>query len=272
MSALTSALRNAEKINIERTSKIILMSDCHRGTGSWADNFLKNRHIFAAALTYYLQNGFTYIELGDGEELWENRSAANIREANRDIYALMESFAQCGRLHVLFGNHDISKDCSEFGLTDVCCREAIVLSGAGRDILLIHGHQGDLWNHRLWRVARFFVRHIWRPLEMIGFQDPTSTAGNTKHKNRVERRLSSWCSKHGQLTVCGHTHRPVLHPPGGGLYCNCGSCVHPYCVTGIEIEDGSVSLVRWSVKTGMLNLLYVEKDTVAGPYEILLYR
>lgn len=271
MSALASALRKAERIPIERTSKIILMSDCHRGTGSWADNFLKNRHIFAAALTYYLQNGFTYIELGDGEELWENRSLTNIREAHSDIYALMERFAQRGRLHILYGNHDITKDCRKLGFTDVSCHEGIVLSGAGNEIFLIHGHQGDIWNDRLWHVARFFVRHIWRPLEMIGFHDPTSTASNTKRKNRIERRLSAWCAEHGQLTVCGHTHRPVLHPPGRSLYCNCGSCVHPYCVTGIEIASGLISLVRWAVKTDTLNFLYVEKETIAGPYEIALY-
>lgn len=271
MSTLSHVLRTAERIPIDRMSKIILMSDCHRGTGSRYDDFLKNRHIFAAALTYYLQNGFTYMELGDGEELWENRSATKIKEAHSDIYALMEQFAQRGRLQILYGNHDITKNCRKLGFENVSCRAGIVLCGADNEIFLVHGHQGDIWNDSLWRVARFLVRYVWRPLETIGLQNPTSTSSNTKRKNRTERRLSAWCTENGKLAVFGHTHRPVLPPPGQGLYCNCGSCVHPYCVTGIEIANGLISLVRWTVKTNSENFLYVDKETIAGPYDITLY-
>lgn len=59
-------------------SRIVLFSDCHRGTGNSNDNFLKNQHLYFAALRYYYSAGFTYIELGDGDELWENRNLAAI--------------------------------------------------------------------------------------------------------------------------------------------------------------------------------------------------
>ena len=47
----------------DNSSRIILMSDCHRGQGNGADNFLPNSMIFQGALEYYYQNGYTYIEL-----------------------------------------------------------------------------------------------------------------------------------------------------------------------------------------------------------------
>lgn len=67
------------------------MSDCHRGIGTSSDNFLKNQHLFFAALKYYYKRGYTYIELGDGDELWENRSMKNIVEVHDEVF---EMFAQ----------------------------------------------------------------------------------------------------------------------------------------------------------------------------------
>ncbi|MBA4397330.1 MAG: hypothetical protein C0394_08110 [Syntrophus sp. (in: bacteria)] len=49
--------------------KLIVMSDMHRGDGTGADDFAQNSLIYRCALQYYLENGFTYIELGDAEEL-----------------------------------------------------------------------------------------------------------------------------------------------------------------------------------------------------------
>lgn len=54
-------------------TKFIVMSDCHRGDGSAADEFAHNSLIYKCALEYYLKEGFTYIELGDAEELWGKR-------------------------------------------------------------------------------------------------------------------------------------------------------------------------------------------------------
>lgn len=45
----------------------------------------------------------------------------------------------------------------------------------------------------------------------------------------------------------GHTHRPVFPPPGETPYFNVGSCVHPRCITGIEIENGLLVLVKWFI-------------------------
>ncbi len=52
-------------------TKYIVFSDCHRGDDSAGDEFAPNSLIFKCALEYYLGAGFTSIELGDAEELWE---------------------------------------------------------------------------------------------------------------------------------------------------------------------------------------------------------
>jgi UDP-2,3-diacylglucosamine pyrophosphatase LpxH len=86
------------------------MSDCHRGDGSAADEFAHNSLIYKCALEYYLKEGFTYIELGDAEELWENDSFEQIYITHTSVYDLLRRFhdpdpAKTRYLKV-WGNHD----------------------------------------------------------------------------------------------------------------------------------------------------------------------
>ena len=71
---LNRAFLNAPILPITANTKYVFFSDCHRGSGNNNDNFLKNATAYSAALQYYYQYGFCYIEAGDGDELWENRS------------------------------------------------------------------------------------------------------------------------------------------------------------------------------------------------------
>ena len=66
---LDRAFSQALVLPFHRCSRYVLISDCHRGVGTSSDNFLKNQHLYYAAMEHYYRNGFTYIELGDGEEL-----------------------------------------------------------------------------------------------------------------------------------------------------------------------------------------------------------
>ncbi|WP_330577798.1 hypothetical protein [Alkaliphilus serpentinus] len=50
---LSKIFYSAEEIPFDDSSRIIFMSDCHRGNGDWADTFSKNRNIFFAALSHY---------------------------------------------------------------------------------------------------------------------------------------------------------------------------------------------------------------------------
>ncbi len=283
---LTKAYKYAEKKEIDSKSKIVIMSDVHRGDGGHKDNLIRNQEIYFGALEHYKNEGFTYAELGDGDELWENRHAFDIITAHKDVFRLMNELHFGGRLWMLCGNHDIEKPTKGFMknnfpyyinsktneettlFPDMKPYEAIVLEYGKREILLVHGHQASAWNSTFWKQARFLVRCLWGPLESVGRKDPTSASKNYRKQKQVEKKLSEWVDDKGIMMVAGHTHRPMFPKPGQSLYFNDGSCVHPRCITAIEIVDGKISLVKWSIKTRKNRTLYVDKEVLEGPTKI----
>ncbi|HEY5496820.1 MAG TPA: hypothetical protein VIK19_00655, partial [Syntrophales bacterium] len=73
-------------------SRFVVFSDAHRGDGTGADDFAANSLIFKCALDYYLTEGFTLIELGDAEELWEIRRFDQIYITHTSIYERLAAF------------------------------------------------------------------------------------------------------------------------------------------------------------------------------------
>lgn len=106
---LSNAFKNAPILPMTHRSRFCLISDCHRGNGTSNDNFLKNQNLYFTALKHYYTGGFTYIELGDGDELWENRKMSQIIEIHNNTFRLLSSFYQQNRLYLLYGNHDMEK-------------------------------------------------------------------------------------------------------------------------------------------------------------------
>ena len=60
-------------------------------------------------MQHYYKMGYTYIELGDGDELWENRNMKQIIEVHSNIFLLLSRFYEKNRLFMLYGNHDMIK-------------------------------------------------------------------------------------------------------------------------------------------------------------------
>lgn len=272
-SRLEKVYRKAQRIRIDPNSRIVCMSDCHRGVGNRGDNFLPNRNLFLAALQYYYQKGFSYVELGDGDELWENKNLDSIREMHCDVFQMLLKFESEERLLMLYGNHDCQKRKQKYQ-KKCCAHEAIVLEdkACNREIFLVHGHQGDIWNDTLWPVAKFLVRHVWKPLEMLGIADPTSAAHNYRKCKKTEKRLDSFSKEKEILVIAGHTHRPVLPKPGESFYMNDGSCVHPGSITALEMEQGAFTLVKWKVSVSTRQTLVVVREVMEGPYRWDQYR
>lgn len=285
---LSRVFSNSKIIPFDENSRIVIMSDCHRGNGSWGDNFSNNQNLFFAALYHYYENGYTYIELGDGDELWENRTIDDIISAHSDAFWLMSLFYQDNRFYMLYGNHDIIKKdhhyiktkCNSYYCENVNSNiplfpgiditEGIILKYRSTNdlIFLTHGHQGDVLNDTLWRLSRFLVRYLWRPLELIGIKDPTSAAKNNQKKNMIERNLSNWANTHKIILICGHTHRPVFPKVGEAPYFNDGSCVHPRCITALEIRNGTISLVKWATMTRPDRTLFVGREVLESPIRL----
>lgn len=285
---VSDVYRSSEKIVFDDSSKFIIMSDCHRGDGGWADSFSKNQNVFFYALNYYYNKKYTYIELGDGDELWEFKKMQDIIQEHSDVFWLLNKFYKKNRLCMIYGNHDIVKRSPSFVLNNLSryfsmrkngyvplfenlkMHEGLVLkhNETNNEIFLIHGHQVDFLNSSIWLIARFLVRYFWRPLENFGVNDVTRTAKNYNKKNAVAKKLSKWAENENKAIIAGHNHKPSFPDKGDVPYFNDGSCVHPRCITGIEISDGQIMLVKWSVKSDMGGQLQIGRDILAGPRKI----
>jgi predicted phosphodiesterase len=290
---LTRAYENAKIVPFNDRSKFILFSDCHRGDNSFADDFANNRNIYYHALTYYYKEGFQYCEIGDGDELWENVHFASIFDAHKNVYQLLRSYHLENRLYMLWGNHDmVYKDpnyvkenlSSYFEPIDgadkelfqgITYHEGLILKHdeTGQEIFLTHGHQADWWNYTFWRWSRFLVRVLWKPLQVWGIADPTSPAKNYKELIKIERRIKKWILLNNlRVTVVGHTHRPRFPEPGDIPLFNDGSCVHPRSITGIEIVNGTISLIKWQISTKEDGTLQVVRVLLEGPQPLVNYQ
>ena len=261
---MQNTFENALTLPLTPRSRYILFSDCHRGTGSANDNFLKNEYLYLAALGYYFDRNFTYLELGDGDELWENRSARKIKEVHPQTFELLLRYYAHSRMYALYGNHDMVKRDSNFPLfPHAAFYSGIILQDAlhQKDIYLTHGHQADLLNSTFWRLSRFLARYVWKPLEKLGIPDPTSAAKNNTRKKKSEQLLADWAERNQRILITGHTHHPMAGF-GASPYFNTGSCVSPAGITGIEIENRCITLVKWNISTRRDLTLCVSREVL----------
>jgi UDP-2,3-diacylglucosamine pyrophosphatase LpxH len=257
---LTKAYKKAKIEHFDNTSRYIFFSDCHRGDDSMSDEFARNQHVFLHALDYYYNYGYTYVEVGDGDELWEYADFKHIRLAHSDVFLGLKKFANKKRMIILYGNHNIylkskryvKKNYYEYYdeynqqnqslFNGIKVHEAIVLKHkeTGQELFVVHGHQGDLMNDQLWMVSRFMLRYIWRYLHVVGFHNPASPAKNLYKRHKIEKTYKKWIRKHKRILICGHTHRPRFPKKRELPYFNTGCCIHSKGLTGIEIYEGKI--------------------------------
>ena len=280
---ISAAYGRAKRLVIDQNSKLILFSDTHRGRGSGADDFARNQKLYYTALRHYHREGYTYIELGDGDELWQERHMWEITAEYDHIFALLADLYRTGRFHMLYGNHDKVKRgtaWAEQNLQTYHPRGAqtpaplfpgmrveesirLVHRETGGELLLLHGHQADFFNYTLWWLGRFLVRYLWQPLELLGLRNPFDAEQNPKRRTKVEQILSTWAANHKTPIVAGHTHRPLFPPEPDGSYYNTGSSVHTRYITGLELADETLTLIKWEVAAKEDGTLYIKKETLS---------
>jgi UDP-2,3-diacylglucosamine pyrophosphatase LpxH len=198
---LKDAFTNGRLEMFDESSKYVFLSDCHRGNGNQADEFTKNQNTFQHALSFYYQRGFTYVEVGDGDELWEHPRIKDIKNAHFETFEIIKRFHQNNRFILIYGNHNIylkdpkyveenlfthlnehSGQKVDF-LKDIKPEEALVLKQkkTGQQIFVVHGHQGDFSNDQFWYLNMLSLKYFWRYLHAIGVQNPSSPVKmNTK--------------------------------------------------------------------------------------------
>ena len=263
------AYRLSPRLNFDDQARFIFLSDCHRGDNGRADIFKPNKALFMAILNDYFDAGYYYIEVGDGDELWQNRNFAAVYRAHRDVYALLHRFHRQGRLRLLQGNHD-----SQAGLFDPVEKDGLLTyqglilthTPTNLELFVAHGHQAAPNADRNWWLNRLTARAAWKWLQHIEFLPwqhmnapepdlpephylvalPRWVGYRLLHPARnVERTIRDWAAARQQWVICGHTHLVACPRPGEPPYFNTGSCVNPGFITGVEIADGAARLMMW---------------------------
>lgn len=282
---LTQAYEHACLTDIDEHSSYCFFSDCHRGDGSFSDEFLKNKNVFMAALEYYYHNDFVYVEAGDGDELWEYKKFKHIYKANEAVFEWIKKFHDSGRLRMLYGNHNMQLKDPEYVqknlfryedeytgetldfLPGIKPCEALLLRfrKTGQEILVVHGHQGDFPNDQIWYLSLFSMRFFWRYMHAFGFRNPSSPTKNINKQHKVERNYLKWIQKNQIALICGHTHRQKFPRTGELPYFNTGSCVFPSNITCIEITHGFIQLVGWQITVNSEGYLHAMRRILYGP-------
>ncbi len=179
---------------------------------------------------FYDSQGFIFVLAGDIYELWQF-PCREILKAHPALTSQFEALKTKGRCIAVEGNHD----------REMQYPAAILLTGGSiGPVLVIHGHQGGFFEDRHWELGKIFTRYIWKPLEWMGFQDPTSASKNPRRHETVRKALSEWANSRGVHLIAGHTHRQEQD----GFYWNCGSGITPGRIECIE-WDGELRLKTW---------------------------
>ncbi len=285
---LDECYKKARVIEFDKNSRYIFFADVHRGDNSMSDEFAHNQNVYYHALENYLEEGYTYIELGDGDELWEHPKFEIIMSAHSDVFLLLKKFYDDKRFICIYGNHNnylrnrtwVQKNLYHFHddfldkesclFTDMITPESLVLKykDTGQEILLVHGHQGDLFNDKLWLPSMLSLRFFWRFLHAFGFRNPVSPAKSRIRRHKIEVNFSKWISEKGVGVICGHTHRPKISKPQEIPYFNSGCCIHPRGINGIEIVNGEIMLIDWRIRPEENGNLKISKRVIRGPFSI----
>lgn len=162
------------------------------------------------------------------------------------------------------------------------------------ELFLVHGHQGTLLSDRYRGLSQWVVRTIWRPIQRLLRFKTTTPANDFELKKQHELAMYTWAaSGTGRVMVAGHTHHPVWaglsyqqalarQPVAAGAwiaanvggqielpgekpaYFNTGCCsFSDGSITGLEIAEGQIRLVRWENPAGPVRIPLFSADLAA---------
>jgi len=261
-------------------NKFIIFSDHHKGNKDPGDDFASNEKNYLAALDFYFNNHFNYINLGDSEELWKYK-AGEVISKNGKALASEARFHEQKKFYKTFGNHDLTwKNKLD---VDIWFRGIFILplpvfeglilkfkiDNKPLSVFVTHGHQGDKMSDNN-GFSTWLVSHIWRPLQRYLDINVNTPAKDYVLRDRHNIMMYEWskCRKN-LLLITGHTHKPVFasglysnHPSNkiyddkitgkdkrdklSPSYFNSGCCCYnDDDITGIEISEDKIALIKW---------------------------
>ncbi len=201
---------------------VIIFSDHHKGARDGRDDFKRAERNYLAALQYYEQHRFFYINLGDSEELWEN-NIFSILKHNKETFAAEKKFVDRDAYGKIVGNHDLYWQNDPFAplaLKKMYGRSLNIHSGivlraslpmGSIDIFCTHGHQGDAQSDGN-AFSKWFVSNIWGPVQAFLDVNTNTPSCNQEAKTLHNQYMYDWSAAQQELLlVTGHTHQPVFN-------------------------------------------------------------
>lgn len=140
-----------------------------------------------------------FSDLHRGNNSWTDEFARN-----QIIYSYaLQHYYDAGSTYVEVGDGD------EVLFDDFSVHEGLVFEHQESElkIFVVHGHQGKLFTDTLFWLSRILLRSLWRPLQLLGIQDPTSVSQNAFQRKKIEKQLINWVQSNHQPMICGHTQR-----------------------------------------------------------------
>jgi len=203
------------------SGKFIILSDQHKGARDDADDFKGADNNYMTALQYYFDHGFSFINLGDCEELWENKPDIAVAK-NKAELELEYRFLEQKRYYRVFGNHDLQWkfDLPRNTWLEPSFHDALTiyeglilrttLNNRQYSVFLTHGHQGDKRSDGN-DFSTWVVASIWTPMQRfldINVNSISDSFELVDHHNII---MYEWSVLQKDLIfISGHTHKPVF--------------------------------------------------------------
>ena len=308
------------------TAKFAILSDQHKGAKDFADDFRNSEANYMCTLQHYYDHGFTFINLGDCEELWE-ATPSQIIEKNRLTLLEEAQFLASGRYHRIYGNHDLEWNYAiqqSFYLKPIFgpnleVKEGLLLTTTYKEetysIFLAHGHQGDQRSDGN-AFSKWFVAAIWTPIQRYLEIAVDVISDHFELIDEHNIVMYEWsATQENLLFISGHTHKPVFasldhidrlakqleRAKASGdaelvsalqqeidrrkkeyagkkivktmakpTYFNTGCCCYSDGdLTGIEIENGFIRLVKWKCVDGKGHKTVLEESPLYYLFELI---
>ena len=219
MDHLFKTRENVLTIKPDSNRKYVIFSDFHRGVSDKADDFKpQNKESYISALSYYYNEGYSLIHLGDVEELKEQFVLKNVvsHKPNKAILDAEKIFYNQNRYIKVFGNHDSqwsSKKTIKKYLNphfpNIKVYEGILLEfDDAPNVIMVHGHQGYSWLKT--NVAEKFALPFYKfGLNLFGLSRKVNYDSYCKIE-KTENEFYDWIKDQKDLIlIFGHTHRPL---------------------------------------------------------------
>lgn len=139
----------------------------------------------------------------------------------------------------------------------------IILKDCAKKTSLLHGHQSDLLNSTFWRLSRFLVRYVWRPLESL--ESLIQPVPPKPHKEKCYGKEAVRMGKTARTDSDCRSHPPPRYrKPYLSVLQHRKLCI-PAGITAIEIENRCMTLIKWSQGTRSDMCLQVLREPLGSP-------